>query len=308
MYDLVVIACERDLPLLRLQAQSMALYLPRKTRIHIMVNEKDPKRFFKKFKNFSSFYKEFKLKIYTLADFDIEPGDPYEDQQILKLAASHVTDNHLLILDCQNFLFRPYVQLPIFDGKIPYRKVDGQYPMDDTIWKSYCNKVGPCNYEDKRMGLSTPIYLRNDICRHIILSYGGMQAFVEWFRLATNRKSEFTLYYIWTEVKLMGIQNYHYLESDPFTWASPYLRDSVTFDKDFNTYVKQLNEIKEYTGYSDPHITRDFVNKCCWTSINHRAWGEMTSYQYTKITHLLNKVQLEPKFEEYRVDYKRVQV
>lgn len=306
MYELVVIGCVRDLPLLKLQAESMANFLPNKTKVNLIVNEKNPRSFLKKFNTFKHFYHNLKLKIYTHEDFDFEFDDPYVDQQILKLAIAEKINNHLLVLDCQNFMIKPYVKLPIFDGKIPYRKNVDKYPMHEIIWKQYCNHIGRCKFENTHMGLATPIYLRNDICRHIISSFNGLRGFVEWFRSATDMKSEFTLYYIWTEVRLNGIEHFHYLESDPYTWADPYLRDSKTFDNDFDHFIDRLDQILKYKGYSNYPITRDFVDKCCWSSINHRSWGDMSDWQYTKVKTLLNTIGLNPKFEEYRDEYKNI--
>ena len=47
----ITITCNRDLPLLELQAQSIALYLDKGTPVYIIVNEADTTKWFKEFDN-----------------------------------------------------------------------------------------------------------------------------------------------------------------------------------------------------------------------------------------------------------------
>jgi hypothetical protein len=308
MYTIVVIGCERDLALLELQAQSMAEYLPAGQEIILIINEKDPTNFVKGFEKFSHYYNNFALKIFDRDCFDFVGGQPYVDQQILKLAAATVTNNHLLVLDCQNILCKPYVDLPVFDDKVPYRHAP--YAMDETIWKQYCERLGhelPVGLHN--MCLSTPIYMHTSVIRNLINTYGGLSKFASWFYIATRSKSEFALYLQWCE-KNHGLSHYHYLESDFFDWGGPYLRDHIDFDSVFETYIHQLNERLAYQGHLPSNaIIRHYESKWCWTSINHRAWGDMTDEQFDRLTTVLNGVKLDTNcLINYRKNYVHIPI
>ena len=309
MYTFVVIGCERDLALLEFQAQSMEKYLTAGQDILLLINEKDTTSFFEGFDKFKYYYNKFNLTIKSLADFDFNPINPYVDQQVLKLAAAQCTDKHLLVLDCQNFLFRPYVELPILDEKIPYRS--GPYSMHPEIWNQYCNSLGrdiplggPYN-----MSLCTPLYMHNGVIRNLIENFDGLNTFATWFRDASTSKSEFALYSQWCEHQ-QGVQHYHYLESDYYFWSGPYLRDHPDFDVEFNSYLKQFVERIQYQGYQkNSSILRNFKPKCCWSSINHRAWGDMSDEQFDRLTSLLNGVMLNTDcLNPYRKNYVHVPI
>lgn len=297
MYTFVVIGCERDIALLEFQAQSLEKYLTEGQSILLIINEENPNDFLKKFTKFKHHYDKFNLEILTKKEFDFTGKQPYVDQQILKFAASEITDNHLLVLDCQNFLFRSWnpSDFPILDEKIPYRRAD--YAMDPQIWEDYNQILGstvPINIHN--MCLSTPIFLRNDVIRHLIVTNGGLKNFSKWFYNASKSKSEFALYLQWCEQRLWGMEKYHYLETTNYDWAGPYLRDHPNFDKIFNDYLKELTFRIEYTGIpKSPIVLKEEKPKCCWSSINHRAWADMTDWQFNQLTTLLEDVKLDTK-------------
>lgn len=294
MYTFVVIGCERDIALLEFQAQSLEKYLTEGQSILLIINEEKPNDFLKKFTKFKHHYDKFNLEIFNKKEFDFTGKQPYVDQQILKLAAATVTNNHLLVLDCQNFLCKPYVDLPVFDDKVPYRH--GMYSMDETIWHQYCERLGhnlPVGLHN--MCLATPIYMHTGVIRHLINNYGGLSKFSDWFYTATQSKSEFALYLQWCE-KNKGLHHYHYLESDFYDWAGPYLRDHPEFDSIFDIYLSQLSERIAYKGHSAGlSVIRNYIPKWCWSSINHRAWADMTDWQFNQLTTLLEDVKLDTK-------------
>lgn len=303
LYTFVIVGCNRDLALLEFQAQSIKKYLTTPQDILLIVNEPDPTSFLNKLNKFKDCYEKHNLSIKTLDDFDYRPLRNYDNQQVLKLAASKITDKHLLILDCQNFLFRPYIELPVFDDKIPYRRAS--YSMNPNIWFQYCEKLEkqlPINLHN--MCLSTPMYLHSSVIRNMLDSFGGLDAFSKWFNTATNSKSEFVLYLQWCE-RFHGLEHFHYLESDFYNWAGPYLRDDPLFSKKFDNYLDQLLERIRYPGVPKSNIVlRDYKPKCCWTSINHRAWGDMSDAQFEKLSKLLKEVKLDTScIIEYRKNY-----
>lgn len=303
MYTFVIIGCERDLALLELQAQSFNLYLKENQDILLLVNEEDSYNFMRKFEEFRHLYDKFNLSIKTLDEFDLVHQESYVDQQLLKLSAAEISDKHLLVLDCQNFLFKPYVELPVYDEKIPYRRAS--YAMNPRIWEQYNQELGhnlPIDIHG--MCLSTPIYLNIDVIRNLIENFGGLKEFSKWFYIATNQKSEFALYLQWCE-KNHGMEHYHYLENSFYNWAEPYLRDHPDFDIEFNKYLVQLKERINYQGHLKSKATlRNFKPKCCWSSINHRAWGDMSNEQFNRLTKVLNDVNLNTNcLENYRKNY-----
>lgn len=308
MYTFVVIGCKRDLALLEFQAQSMEKYLTAGQDILLLINETDPSAFYKGFNKFKHYYDKFNLTIKTVNDFDFESRKPYDDQQILKLAAAQISDKQLLVLDCQNFLFKPYIELPIYDGKIPYCRAP--YAMDPLIWDQYNQELGhnlPIDLHG--MCLSTPIYLNKDVINNLINNFGGLKAFARWFYHATRMKSEFALYLQWCE-KNNGMEHYHYLENSFYEWAGPYLRDHPKFDKEFEKYCLQLKDRIRYNGLpKTDQVLRNYEPKCCWSSINHRAWSDMSSEQFNRLTNLLNGVMLNTDcLNPYRKNYVHVPI
>jgi hypothetical protein len=66
----ITITCIRDLPMLRLQAQSMYLYLDKSTPIYIVVNEENPKEWDTVFnKEIKQYYQHHNLTILYRTDF-----------------------------------------------------------------------------------------------------------------------------------------------------------------------------------------------------------------------------------------------
>ena len=308
MYTIVVIGCERDLDMLELQAQSMSKYLPEGQEIILIVNEDNPQKFLKGFFKFNHYYDKFNLMLVKKDHFNFLGGQPYVDQQILKLAAATLTDNHLLVLDCQNFMCKPYVELPVFDDKVPYRQ--GPYVMDERIWEQYCKKLDhnlPLNLHN--MCISTPLYMHNGVIRNLINTHGGISEFALWFYGATVSKSEFALYLQWCE-KNQGLHHYHYLESDFHDWAGPYLRDHPKFDDIFEEYLQLLDERFAYIGIpASDLVIRDYKRKWCWTSINHRAWGDMSDEQFERLTDKLKEVKLNAdSLINYRNNYVHIPI
>ena len=308
MYTFVVIGCERDLDMLELQAQSMSLYLPKGQEIILIINEDDPQKFLKGFSKFGHYYDNFNLMIVKKDHFNLVGGQPYVNQQILKLAAAKLTDNHLLVLDCQNFMCKPYAELPVFDDKVPYRH--GPYVMDENIWLQYCKKLNhnvPVNAHN--MCISTPLYMHNKVIKNLINTYDGVNNFTLWFYGATQSKSEFVLYQQWCE-KNRGLQHYHYLESDFYDWAGPYLRDDPNFNEVFDQYLTDLQERIEYNGIPDSDLViRDYKRKWCWTSVNHRAWGDMSDEQFERLTNKLKEVKLNTNsLINYRNNYVHIPI
>jgi hypothetical protein len=306
MYTFVVVGCERDLALLKFQAQSMKQYLPAGQEILLLVNEKNPYTFFEGFKQFEHLYSRFKLKVKTLKEFDFVSNQAYVDQQILKFAAAELTDNHLLILDCQNFLFKHWNEsnYPILDDKIPYRRAE--YAMNPQIWEDYNQALGsnvPINIHN--MCLSTPIFLSNEIIRNLINVHGGLNSFAKWFYSISKSKSEFALYLQWCEQRLWGMEKYHYLETTNYDWAGPYLRDHPQFNIVFDDYLNQLKTRIDYKGIpKSPLVLREEKVKCVWSSVNHRAWGDMSDEQFDRLTNLLIDVKLDTScLIEYRKKY-----
>lgn len=326
MYSFIIIGCERDLALLELQAQSMSTYLTPGEEIILIINEDRPRKFLQGFFKFKHYYDNFNLKIVNKNDFSFPGGQPYVDQQILKMAAATLTDNHLIVLDCQNFLCKPYVELPVFDDKIPYRH--GPYSMEEEIWSQYCERLNhslPLNIHN--MCLSTPIYLHNKVIRNMIdhlgrmynknNSNGTIAGFAKWFYSATRSKSEFALYLQWCE-KNHGLHHYHYFESDFFDWAGPYLRDhhkegdndNIKFQESFEAFYQELVRNIKYDGIkSSDSVIRNYKRKWAWSSINHRAWGSMSTDQFNRLTKVLNDVKLNTDcLKSYRENYVHIPI
>lgn len=302
----ITVTCFRDLALLDLQAQSIGLYLATDTPVYIIVNEEDPTAWIEYFdKHLRHYYDQHKLTILFRRDFTGEwaqwipsPINPWavgwETQQILKLAiAKHIDSVGFLILDSQNFLVRPWDpnSYDFSQGKIPYRT--GHFAMPLDIWDQYCESLSvslppPSHYT---MSMCTPFFMHTKLVQGLIDSKGGVLEFSRWFKTASRTKSEFILYAVWAE-KHNAMKRCHYPVGVVNDWANPYLRDSKTFDEDFNKYVS-------FIGEHIPHA---------WASANHRSWGDMTEEQYARLKDKLSEFNLVPNFDDYRANYIHIEI
>lgn len=295
---IVVVACNRDLPLLELQAQSIHKYLPADSKIYIIVNEVDNLTWFAQFEKFKHYYDNHFLTIFQLDDFDIvrssKVGTKYhawagwDTQQMLKLAiASKISDANYLVVDCQNFLIKEFNPTDyIIKETSPYRISNMSMPKE--TWDSYTHALGiEIDYPSDAMSICTPIFLKTNLVKDLINSQGSLLGFSYWFNNTAKLKSEFMLYLLWAELH-GGIDKHHRQVITYNEWANPYLRDSLQFDKDFGDYIN-------FIGQHKPHK---------WTSINFRAWGDMSDEQYQLLLAKLSNYGLYPNFETFRAQYK----
>ncbi len=310
---IVVISCIRDLPMLALQAHSMSIYynnwLPanlKKQDIYIIINEskKDEAEWYTTFNQLiKHWYEPFNLKILSRDDIPCSwskwvPSQKnpwavgWETQQILKFAIAQEFDTlGYLVLDSQNFLINSWsVDLyPTNDNRLPYRPSHFTMPLD--MWYEYQTALGmehsPPN--DSTLNICTPVFFNTQLVRSLLETKSNLAEFSEWFRTSTRVKSEFTLYHLWAE-KNGGIKKYHY---ECPSWSGYYLRDSRTFDIEFDNYIKDFRK-------------NSFQ---AWSSINHRAWGDMSNEQYEFLHTKLDEIWLYGKYHnEYRNTYVNIQI
>ncbi len=294
---LVVVACNRDIPLLELQAQSIYKYLTPGTNIYIIVNELDTDRWYNEFAKFQHLYSKHKLTVIPASNFDILDSPKastkyrkwagWDTQQVLKLAiATVIEDENYLVVDCQNFLVSEFNPIDyVINGKSFYRISNMTMPKD--TWQDYTSELGlSIDYPEMCMSICTPIFLNRSLVESLINRQGSLLGFSFWFNKVAKLKSEFMLYLLWAEEN-GGIDKHHFLINELQDWASPYLRDSQTFKKDFSSYLENLGKHK-------PHK---------WTSINFRAWGELSDSQYNQLVVKLQQFGLNPNFESFRAQY-----
>jgi hypothetical protein len=296
---LVTITCARDLALLELQAQSLSIHLTESCVIYIIVNEADPKAWQEYFDQYiRSYYDNHNLNIIYRSEFDINWNSwipsprlnwsmGWEQQQVLKLAvANKLNSVGYLVLDSQNFLIWPWLPTTKINNQVPYRT--GKFVMPLSTWSDYCTEleiVEPYPTDDT-LSICTPIFLHTKLVKSLIKFKGSLDNFSQWFKSIPG-KSEFILYLLWA-IKNGGFEKYHYRVSDVIDgWSGAYLRDSPTFDQDFESFIN-------FVGVHRPHS---------WISINHRSWGDMSDQQYNDTMNKLSEFKLVPNFAEYRKDY-----
>ena len=295
---IVTVTCTRDLPLLDLQAQSIARYLDRDMPVYLIINEEDPTEWYSFFnQNIKRYYKNHKLTILERNDFKgawhtwvsskVNPwAVGWETQQVLKLIiAEHIAEKQYLILDSQNFLIRTWSADQYASDKVPARP--GHFVMPVEIWEQYSHNlnvvVEPPTSET--MSICTPIFFSTDVVKQLINHTGGYDNFAWWFKNASRIKSEFILYALWLE-KLGGLDQFHKMFTVPEDWGNPMLRDCNSEDE-FNYFI-------EHIGTHYPHA---------WVSANHRSWGNMTDDQYARLCKKLAEYTLIPHFKNYRQTY-----
>lgn len=296
----ITVTCYRDLPMLELQAQSISKYLDKDTPVYIVVNEDNTAPWRNEFeKNIRKYYKNHSLTLLEKQDFTVEwpkwtPSESnpwavgWETQQILKFASStKINSLHYLILDSQNFLISKWSpdQYGLINGKIPCRP--GHHVMPKEIYNDYLkalNMPEPGHVIGK-MSICTPIFFHTELVKKLVDSQGTIFEFIRWFKNASRIKSEFILYELWGE-KNGGMYLYHYMIPEIEDWANPYLRDCKT-EQEFNEFI---NAVGRHYSHS-------------WVSINHRAWGNMSTSQYDILKEKLAKYELEPRFDGYRAEY-----
>lgn len=301
---IVTVTCLRDIPLLDLQAQGISQYLDTNTPVYIIINEEDPSQWVDYFaKHLKHYYSKHKLTLLHRGVFDIDwqqwvPSlvNPWavgwETQQVLKLAISaYFKTQSYVILDSSNFLIRSWNpdQYTNIDGLIPCRVGPSGLPY--SLWADYARGLGlpevlatHPNQATINSFPATPMYLCTDLITGLINTKGGINKFSTWFKHASPTKSEFILYAVWLEYH-GGLNKFHQEVED---WGNPYLRDSRThFAQNFEEYINFVGE----------HLP------LCWSSINHRSWGDMTDEQYTRMIDKLAEFNLVPHFEDYRTKY-----
>lgn len=296
---IVTVSCVRDLAQLDLQAQSIQKYLAKDCPVYIIINEDDPDIWLNYFNNnLRDYYSGRDLTILEKRSWNcdwniwipsaINPWHVgWETQQILKLLISEkIESKGYLILDSQNFLISDYDPNGYSIGDyVPFREANLNWGYD--TWNEYCNVLNynqaPPTENREIMSICTPIFFHTELVRSLINTVSNYQKFALWFKSASRLKSEFILYYIWA-LKTGNFDKCHYKVRD---WANPYLRDSQTFDEDFEKFLN-------FIGVHKPH---------CWVSVNHRAWGNMTDDQYQRLCKKLELYNLKPNFEDYRSTY-----
>ena len=297
---IITVTCERDLDMLELQAQSIARYLNTATPVFIVVNEDNTTSWFDYFdRNIRHYYSNHSLTVLSRNQL-IESGwnhwipdkvnpwaSGWETQQVLKLACAKLaTSPGYVVLDTQNFLIDHWSpdQYNISKGKIPVRDM-GPFLMPLEIWTQYAEKLGIDNAphpSSLNVSITTPMFLHTALTNSLVETYSANKPFPEWFKYASNIKSEFLLYLMWV-VKHNALEDYHERVD---SWASPYLRDCYT-EESFREFI-------DFVGVCKPHA---------WISINHRAWGNMTAQKYSELKEKLKGYGLYPKFDSYRSNY-----
>jgi hypothetical protein len=291
---LVVVTCQRDLQLLDLQAQSFDRYLVEGSSIIIIVNEKDPTAWNEEFfKNIEKWYKRHHYTIFYKKDFDIdwdlfyknEPVTGWFRQQILKLAvAEKLSTDFYFVLDTQNFLVNFWTfKARIIDGKLPYRT--NQLGWASRAYGDYAGLFGITGSSpENKMSISTPLYMNTLLIKKLLASHKTLKKFSEWFFNYGEDKSEFALYLAWLEFN-DGIEKYYY---ETHNWVHPMLRDSFDFEKDVQLYVESLANIPQHR----------------WSSINFRAWLDMTPKQLSLVINKLRSLGLNPNIKKFREEYR----
>lgn len=301
----ITVTCARDLPMLDLQSQGIQQYLDRSVPVYIIVNEENPEHWQQEFdQNIKKNYQNHNLTVLYRTDFEGEwntwvPTEKnpwavgWEIQQILKLTVSKKLDClRYLVLDSQNFLIRNWspLQYGLINGKVPARL--GYASMPEDIYNDYVKSLKIDNplHTIGKMSICTPIFLNTGLVKHLVDKQGGELKFASWFKDASKIKSEFILYELWAE-KHGGSYDYHYMIPSIEDWANPYLRDCRSEDE-FANFFNVL-------GTHKPNA---------WASINHRAWGNMTADQYSRLSKKLSEYNLVPNFEEYRSSYTDIKI
>lgn len=293
----VTVTCIRDLPLLHLQAQSIAKYLDRTNPIFILVNETDTEAWYQYFdQHIRSLYKAHDLTVLDRSQIQgdwqvFKPhqrnpwGVGWQIQQVLKLAIAELLDSDAyLLLDSQNFLIKSW-SANFLGDKVPYRK--GFFTMPKDAYYNYAANLELDYLPDLSqhyMSMCTPFYMKTDMVKKLIAHYEGIENFVCEFNIISKIKSEFMLYAAWLE-KNGGIEKYHEIIDD---YGHPMLRDSKT---NFNQLYKDfLLSIGSHSTHA-------------WVSVNHRSWGDMTDQQYKLLCRKLSNYGLKPRFDDYRATY-----
>ncbi len=294
----VTIACDRDLALLQLQAQSICKYLDRINPVCIVINEDNPEicqRYIHD--ELGEYYKNHALTVLTrdqvidhVQVFSPHQKNPWglgwQIQQVLKLAVSYqLSSNAYLVLDCQNFLIKPWSACFLGD-RLPYRR--GFFAMPKQAYYNYAASVEldqlPDLTDNHYMSMCTPFYMHTGMVMSLIEHFDGLDNFAFNFNRISRIKSEFMLYAAWLE-KHGGIEKYHEQTHD---FGHPMLRDSRTdFDKKFLQFLFSI-------GTHETHA---------WVSVNHRSWGDMSDEQYQVLCKKLSNYDLHPDFEKYRENY-----
>lgn len=294
---LVVVTHQRDWPMLELLARSLKnIHIDHP--LYVIAND---------FKNIPSSYYRDKLRpllvgrelvVMSNADFSYvrsslpEAGriryqqEGWINQQILKLAIAEIFPKSVreyLVLDSQNFLVNPF-EWPDTE-KTPIRV--GPWSMHQEIWNKICDEYDK-EISVPAVSLSTPIFLNRQIVLDMMEDKGSVYSWSEWFVSNGHLASEFACYSYWVEKNNKWTTDHEAVDD----WAIAYLRDSQTFENNFKEFISWFFD--------------EVVNKRAWASINHRAWTQMDSAQYTFIKSLLEGYGLEFDMSSLRLKSKEL--
>jgi len=283
-----VVVYKADLPILTLLIKSITQYMDKEHPLWIISNDLRI--------NDSVWYKDHfdpmldgrETHYVDISEFDFRRADfqdseerfkrlkdGWANQQILKIAIAQKLPTDVkdyLVLDCQNFLINRFLW-PTTKGT-PYR--NGHWSMHDKIWDDLCDKFGvTLDYPSE--SLATPLYLNRQVACDMIDDAGGLYSWSEFF-ITDLLVSEFATYNFWAKVNNKWNELHEAIPAGAIRekipdWTLAYLRDSETFEEDFNTFVNRLNN--------------HFLWHRQWASINQRAWRYMTHDQYKLIQKVL---------------------
>jgi hypothetical protein len=190
-----ILACLRDFELFELQCKSIKKYL-NIDEINIVINEPDDC-----LEKFYSLYEQKIKPIFQvthtinliektkyLPENKVSKGyKGWITQQILKMSC--LDDNHYIVLDTKNIFIRP-TNISEFVNANRYKI---EYMRDYKEFAQKCNIYFPASH---CRGAHTPYIINPDVCKRIYHTFGGYDAFVNWFLSDSNQfaPSEFVLH------------------------------------------------------------------------------------------------------------------
>lgn len=170
MIDLLTVTYGKELPLLRLQANSIRRFIDRKliNKIHI-INNDDVDIFYVR-----DWYGDLSDKVefshYTDYDINIIPHI-YSSHQILKCLYSRRSSRYYMILDSKNFFVKPVDESVLFKDGLPIASLYGRQglvkrPWEQNMWTHTCSVLQ--NYHDLPLLYSTPFIADKQVMMHMI--------------------------------------------------------------------------------------------------------------------------------------------
>lgn len=257
MIDIVTVVFRDELPVLRVQAQSIDLYCGAEQlgRIYVVVNDEDAVASMID----TAWWGQHQSRVHVVPRSmfsDCYVSDGWVSQQVLKMLGSSMSDSDWsMVMDAKTVLVRP-VSDDLWDEQ--QRIKAGSFPIYEVFYPSrdITNQLFGIQLESQLGPGGVPFFFRPQLIRGMIswIESRVNESFVTWFQ-SQGRLTEFILY-----------SGYVHMTQDP------------SYNLDQNS-IKPVNICHSETGIYDIKLDQMRQQNPLTVSVHRRAWSNISQLQ-----------------------------